>query len=159
MHIFLLATTISGALFSPVIHADINTLGQVSKSNASVTASDTHYSHFNLSSPVGPNVAPLHAEDLKSIIIVHSPTVSISCAVDHAISCHLSLVGSAQIFSEKMPSQMELFRHEPPVSKWDIQLPTTCEPAELGYCLVSIKRYVADVTTCLSNLATEQNFR
>ena len=43
--------------------------------------------------------------------------------------------------------------------KWDIQLPTTCERAELGYCLVSIKRYVADVTTYLSNLTTERNFR
>ena len=43
--------------------------------------------------------------------------------------------------------------------KWDIQLPTTLERAELIYCLVSIKRYVAEVTTYLSNLITERNFR
>ena len=58
-----------------------------------------------------------------------------------------------------MPSQVELFRREPLVPRWDIQLPTTSERTDLGYCIVSIKRYVTDVTTYLSNLITERNFR
>ena len=43
--------------------------------------------------------------------------------------------------------------------KWAIQLPTTCERTDLGYCVVNIKQYIADVNTYLSNLTTERNFR
>ena len=115
-----LATTTSGGSFSPVVHANINTVGQVtqvSKTNASVTASNTHSSQFDLRSLVDPKVAPLRAIDLKSIIDVEPLTVGISSTVDHTLSYLLSPLGSSHLFSEMVPGQTDLFQHGPTVPK------------------------------------------